>query len=375
MLYIKKRINLFIKIALLFGTILFSFPLWAESDNIVYLDQVSIDCDSAFCTETDCFYPEEKPTDKDIYIEKQVDWNKDKNLVLHTKGNIVFRKDGKVLNKRNGSIILKSGMIPGEKDEYNGTVKFEGSPSQIEMLGRGKVKIYYNPTKGEKKHKYYNPTTYSNKLPGLKLETYMLVNDVYDLQDITGCLYGSYALSQNIDASPTKEQNWGNGKGFFPIKDAKDGAPFSGIFDGNNHVIRNLYINRPEENNVGLFGDVTGVNEYRSVLKDFTVENAFIRGKYCVGVAIGQATGVEVSNVNVIKSEIRSDEDPGIIGGCVIVNTHKLISANNTVVYEKDVLKSKGDNKLFGVCVRCKGTGDDKKEPEKKAEKSPHGQI
>ena len=41
--------------------------------------------------------------------------------------------------------------------------------------------------------------------------------------------------------------NWKKGKGFKPIR------RFTGKFDGKYHKIVNLYINRPNKDNVGLF--------------------------------------------------------------------------------------------------------------------------
>ena len=264
-----------------------------------------------------------------------------------TKGNIVFAENGKITSKKNGSIILKAGMEPGEKDIYDSTVKFEGTTPQVEILGEGRIKIYYNPTEGKKDHKYKNPTNYSESPT---LETYMLVNDIYDLQGITACLFGSYALNQDIDASPTKTWN----EGFFPIKEwgAEKPAPFSGIFDGNNYVIKNLYINRPNEEMVGLFGDITGVNRYRAVLRNLIVENAVISGKRCVGVVFGQATEINMLGIFVNNSKIRSEADFGKVGGCVLVNKYKSVSSNNTFLY-KNGIKSKTNNKLFGSCVHC----------------------
>ncbi len=75
-------------------------------------------------------------------------------------------------------------------------------------------------------------------------------------------LNGSYELVQDIDASETK--NWNGGKGFDPIgEDYYD--PFTGIFDGKGHKIRNLYINRPDEDNVGLFGVVGSGGEVKNL--------------------------------------------------------------------------------------------------------------
>lgn len=368
MLYTKK-VDSFFKGALTFMLIsVCGFPCYLYAANLTDLINSVSANENSFCTETDCFFPEkEDPADNDIYIEGKINWSKDKNLVLYTKKSIVFKKGGEIINEGNGSIILKSGMMPRWGNVYDSTVKFEGGIDQIKVLGKGKVKIYYNPTKGKEKHKYHNPTIYNDYFSQLEPETYRLVNDVYDLQGIVGCLYGAYALSQDIDASVTG--SWNNGKGFTPIKNIKNGAPFSGIFDGNHHIVKNLYINRPEEDMVGLFGDVTGVNEYRSLLRDFTVDNAYIRGRSCVGVIIGQATGVEIYNVNVSGSRIYSSTDDfSKIGGCILVNKHKLVSANDTILYKNGV-KQEDNNKLFGSCVHCEGSDADKKETENKDKK------
>ncbi|RLG56435.1 MAG: peptidase A26, partial [Hadesarchaea archaeon] len=53
-----------------------------------------------------------------------------------------------------------------------------------------------------------------------------------------------------IDASETV--NWNNGAGFEPVGTSDN--PFTGSLDGHGYVIKNLYINRPDTNNVGLFG-------------------------------------------------------------------------------------------------------------------------
>ena len=64
-----------------------------------------------------------------------------------------------------------------------------------------------------------------------------------------------YALGFNLDASSTATMNWDAAtstyKGFVPI------ANFEwGVFNGLGHVISGLYINRPNEDMVGLFGSI-----------------------------------------------------------------------------------------------------------------------
>ena len=336
----------------LFSTRLFAWP-WNENE---ILNDKSIE--NISCNDTDCFFPA-MLGDKDISIEGEINWNKNKTLVLRTSKSIIFAakgwvtKEGKLISKKGGSIILKAGIEPGDRNIYDSTIRFHGITPQIEIQGTGKVKIYYNPALGTKEYKYHNPTFYGNNiLTDDKLEVYMLVNDVYDLQDMTACLYGGYALSQDIDASPTKDKNWGEGKGFFPIKDVEINIPFSGIFDGNHYTIKNLYINRPEETDVGLFGYVSGSNNYRCVIKNFNIEKAFISGNRCVGVVIGEAKGVSIDNVNVQDSSVYGKEDFGLGAGCVLVNEHGNLHVENTVAYKDG--EEKTDAQFFGSCVACK---------------------
>lgn len=385
MSYSKKRTDIFVKQLMAFVMVLFWPPVYADSLSDM-INGISGN-ESEFCTETkiktktgskavvktetNCFFPEKAPVDYDIYIKDRIIWDQGrKNLVFHTKGSIFFEENGKIVNKGNGSVILKAGMEPGDKDIYESTVKFK-SVNQIEMpnSGNGKIKIYYNPQKGEEEHKYHNPTIYSNKLPKSKLETNMLVNDIYDLQDVTYCLYCHYALSQDIDASPTFDKNWGNGHGFAPIKniiktkkDKEIEVPFSGVFDGNNRTIANLYINRPLEEKVGLFGDITGGHTYNSRIRNFTIKNSTIIGKRCIGAIIGHATGATIVNVYVEGSKVeiesmdeKEKKDVGKIAGCVLRNHHEQISASNTAIYESGELKKDdiSDDHLFGSCVDC----------------------
>ena len=62
-----------------------------------------------------------------------------------------------------------------------------------------------------------------------------------------------YELTSDIDASATS--GWDGGKGFAPIgRETPADDHFNGLFDGDNHTISNLYINRPNTNDVSLFG-------------------------------------------------------------------------------------------------------------------------
>jgi len=93
---------------------------------------------------------------------------------------------------------------------------------------------------------------------------------------------GIYHLVNDIDASETV--NWDGGKGFKPI------STFTGKFYGHGYRILNLYINRPAESYVGLFGKLL----YGEV-SDLGVENAMVSGDEEVGGLVGLNDGGTVS--------------------------------------------------------------------------------
>ena len=337
MVYDKKIDNLFVKIALFFIALLFSAQLRANNQ-IMYLNQGSID--SVFCTETDCFFPGKTPAADDVYIIDQVNWNKSKNLIVSSKGNIVFKGSGKVVSMKDGSIVLKSGMEPGKRKIYDSTVIFEGDSTKIEMLQNGKVEIYYNPLKENKNHKYHNGKSFifsqhikANNV-GKILNIYMLVNDIQDLQNINRFLSGNYALSQNIDATETR--GWNKGKGFQPIKDDSKHMPFSGNFNGNGYVIHGLFINRPDEDNVGLFGECSGFKDSPNSINNLVLYKSDITGDHYVGSLIGEAIHTNVSNLYVADFSVVSKD---IAGGIVGISYGITLSPITIVVYEKQKLK------------------------------------
>ncbi|KKL12757.1 hypothetical protein LCGC14_2532540 [marine sediment metagenome] len=80
-----------------------------------------------------------------------------------------------------------------------------------------------------------------------------VITDVDELQAMENDLTADYELGNNINASATS--GWNGGEGFDPI--GSSGSEFTGSFDGKGYTINDLFINRPEETGVGLFG-VTG---------------------------------------------------------------------------------------------------------------------
>ena len=69
-----------------------------------------------------------------------------------------------------------------------------------------------------------------------------LITSCVELQAMNRNLARSYALANDIDCSDTV--NWNGGAGFVPVGTYLV-SEFTGDFDGQNHVITNLFINRP----------------------------------------------------------------------------------------------------------------------------------
>ena len=87
-----------------------------------------------------------------------------------------------------------------------------------------------------------------------------------------------YKQIANIDATSSSSLN--GGAGYLPIGDAT--TAFSGSYDGQMYKITHLFINRSGNDNIGLFGFVSG-----AVIKNVKLENIHITGNNNVGGLIG----------------------------------------------------------------------------------------
>lgn len=105
---------------------------------------------------------------------------------------------------------------------------------------------------------------------------------------------GKYFIqTANIDASETV--NWNNGQGFCPIGDylnSNQSRQFSGRYNGDEHTISNLFINRPESRYQGLFGST---DSYIAIIQNVGLVDVDITGSYEVGGLVGQ-NRVTISN-------------------------------------------------------------------------------
>jgi hypothetical protein len=109
-----------------------------------------------------------------------------------------------------------------------------------------------------------------------------LVEDAADLNQVRNKPDAYYKLVSNINLGIPP---YNMGKGWVPI------ANFVGGFNGNGKKIFNLFINRPDQDYVGLFSAFTVPNSTtevaRAQIKDLAIENADITGRDYVGAILG----------------------------------------------------------------------------------------
>ena len=121
------------------------------------------------------------------------------------------------------------------------------------------------------------------------------IRDWYDLDAIRNNLGGSYILMNDLDSTTRGYQQLAGsaangGKGWQPIG-AMDQL-FTGSFDGQEYEIRDLYINRPDQDAVGLFCAL----DQSGIIKNIGVKNATVTGYTYVGSLAGGNLGGTVSN-------------------------------------------------------------------------------
>jgi hypothetical protein len=145
------------------------------------------------------------------------------------------------------------------------------------------------------------------------------IRDWYDLNAIRDNLRGNHVLMNDLDsitpgyeemASPTANE----GKGWQPIElVSRTGLYFyfGGTFYGQGHEIRDLFINRPDENGVALFSATAS----DAVVEDIGVANVTVTGKGFVGVLVGSNSGAVIDS-RVSGNVIGEERVGGVAGSC-----------------------------------------------------------
>jgi hypothetical protein len=101
-----------------------------------------------------------------------------------------------------------------------------------------------------------------------------------------------YIQTADIDATATS--GWFDGAGWLPIGTDINNS-FIGSYDGDGKTISNLYINRPDTPNVGLFGHV-GNSTATTTISNLGLIDPVIKGARGTGSLVGRVTG----NINTV---------------------------------------------------------------------------
>jgi filamentous hemagglutinin family protein len=259
----------------------------------------------------------------DIAVAASISWANGSSLTLNANRNITVDSGVTIANTGSGSLNLRADAL----GTGIGTVNFVGTGKVDFSQSTGLVSIFYNPA-GNPAGSLVNPASYtspSNYSPFVltnggvtnQLTAYMLVNTIYDLQNIQNNLSGAYALGKDIDASATTA--WNSGAGFIPLGSAA--TPFTGRlfgFNGNGGVatIDRLSINSPGDY-VGLFGYVGAAGSVSGI----ALTNESISGHFNVGGLAGSNSGTisrsssggAVSGANYVGGLVGSNNPTGNI--------------------------------------------------------------
>ncbi|SNT31774.1 The GLUG motif-containing protein, partial [Anaerovirgula multivorans] len=129
-----------------------------------------------------------------------------------------------------------------------------------------------------------------------------IIKDAIDISKMRFSMDSHYVLKNDIDLENILWR---------PI--GVSTMPFRGELNGNGYSIKNLFINRPAADNLGLFGYIVD-----GKIWNLTIENANVTGRNNVGALVGYAKGNnQIMNVNIISGEVNSNSYAGGLAGYV----------------------------------------------------------
>ena len=157
-----------------------------------------------------------------------------------------------------------------------------------------------------------------------------LISNLTELNWIRNAPKEDYRLIDDINATETR--NWNNGKGWKPV--GEENYEFYGSFDGQNHRVINLTMNRPDEEYVSMFG-ITGSD---AVIEKLKILNFSLDGGDNSGSLVGQNHG-KVKNVKAIgTARFNEGNSGGLIGSNTkgeVLDSHTIIDIEGESEYDE----------------------------------------
>ena len=231
-------------------------------------------------------------------------------------------------------------------------------------LGTYTIEVYYNNNKYDELE--WKLTKHNNTLSGIGTENNpYVIKTASDLNNLKNQnTRGNYYILNNdldltYDTTNSKGLFYNSGAGWLPIDD------FYGSFDGNNHIISGLYINRPSnvsDGPVGIFNTIYGTNSY---IKNLIIKDANINGNYKAGALAGSvsiADGIEISNISVVGGKVNSSYyNGGLIGGINQANdTTESINCNIYNIYSNTIVGDTNTSFAGGIIGVIEGKSTSK---------------
>ncbi len=137
--------------------------------------------------------------------------------------------------------------------------------------------------------------------------------DWYHLDNLRNFLSSYFILTDDLDFgsigyTELASETGNEGEGWEPIGNLTD--PFAGSFNGQGYEISDLFIDRPDEDNVGLFGilDVAGVIENAGVI------NGNVTGYNNAGGLVGRNDGTILNNTYYTGNVTGNGNVGGLVG-------------------------------------------------------------
>ncbi len=161
-----------------------------------------------------------------------------------------------------------------------------------------------------------------------------LIETAYHLNNVRNylgpCSDKYYKQIADIDLGTSP---WNMGEGWLPIGYHSAGS-FRGFYDGNGHVISGLFINRPMDWDLGLFGETSGAE-----IKNLGIVDANITGRYSIGALVGEnylnSTISNCYSTGIINST--ENYAGGLVGSndlnCIITHSYSICNVRSTGNY------------------------------------------
>ncbi len=149
---------------------------------------------------------------------------------------------------------------------------------------------------------YAQPTSVQPSGSGTEVDPYLITDwpELYWITQSSARWGYHYKQTDDIDHEALMfwdyMADWDGGQGWTPIGN-NWGAAFTGMYDGQNHYISGMYINRGSTDNIGVFGFVLG-----GTIKNLGIKIIDISGRHHTGALAGYNTNSSIiSNCYITK--------------------------------------------------------------------------